>query len=70
MSRHTWSDTQILEMLHLAECEGLTREEVARRFSTTKNAMVGLLGRINKATDESDPDGNQNGTMPERWWKR
>ena len=30
--------------------------------------MIGAVGRIVTDTNKSDPDGNQNGTMPRGWW--
>lgn len=71
MSRHeSLTDAQTLEALDLRDNEGWTMTQIGARFGKSKSAMIGLLSRVNKLTDASDPDGNQNGTMPRKWWKR
>lgn len=71
MSRHeALTDRQILEALDLRDNEGWTMTPLGKRFGKSKSAMIGLLSRINKQTDASDPDGNANGTMPRKWWKK
>ena len=69
MSRSFFSDREILQILHLKDVEGLTCRAIGERFGKSKNAIIGLLSRVNKETDASDPDGNGNGTMPPGWWR-
>ena len=66
----TWTEQDILLALHLRYNKGLTCADVSKRFGEGKNSIVGLMWRINMATDKTDPDGNKNGTMPPLWWKR
>lgn len=70
MPAAAWTDEQILEVLHLRDHEGWSAQMVADRFNKSRNSVVGLLNRVDKAIKEYDPDGNQNGTMKPRWWKR
>ncbi len=70
MSAIAYTDEQVLTMLHMHDNEGKTCLEIAERYGAPKNAIVGLLFRVRKQTDQWDEDGNQNGTMPAKWWKR
>lgn len=63
-----FSDHQILEMLHQKDHHGMTFAAIATAHGVTRASVAGLMFRINKDTDKHDPDGNQNGTMPPRWW--
>jgi hypothetical protein len=63
-----WSDEDMLMALQLRD-EGKTMEQAGRAIGRPKNAIAGLYFRINTETAASDPDGNQNGTMPAMWWK-
>lgn len=65
-----WTEEEILMALHLRDHEGKSWREIGLRFGRTKSAVAGLLFRIDKATDEHDPDGNGNGTMKPLWWRR
>lgn len=64
------SDETLLDALHQRDHEGLNTTQLAVRFGVSRGSMIGALNRIGKETDASDPDGNQNGTMQPRWWKR
>lgn len=64
------SDEALLEALHLRDHEGINTTQLAARFGVTRGSMIGALNRIGKHVDATDPDGNQNGTMPPRRWKR
>ena len=68
--RANWTDEDMLEALDLRDHEGLTMAEVAKRMGRGRMSIVGLMKRVNDETDHFDPDGNQNGTMPRKWWKR
>ncbi|WP_039983704.1 hypothetical protein [Tritonibacter mobilis] len=70
MSQRGMSDETLLEALHLKDHEGLNRTQLANRFGVTRGSMIGALNRIENDTNATDPDGNQNGTMKPRWWKR
>lgn len=68
--RDAMTDEQLLMALHLRDHEGLMTAEIGERLSRSKNSVVGALNRINRDTDASDPDGNQNGSMAPLWWRR
>lgn len=70
MGRIKWTDEDILTVLDLRDHAGMTTVEIAQRFGVGKGAIIGMLNCINKETDALDPDGNQNGTMPRKWWER
>lgn len=61
-------DLRALELLHLVENDGCTISAAAQEVGMTKGAAIGLRQRILKDAEKFDPDGNQNGTMPEQWW--
>ena len=63
-----WSDMDILRALDWIDHEGLTRAQVGARIGRPKNSVIGAVGRIVTDANKSDPDGNQNGTMPRGWW--
>lgn len=68
--RDPLSDEDLLEVLYLRDVKGLQFKEIAPHFHRTVPSLIGAVSRVNSAADDSDPDGNQNGTMPERWWQR
>lgn len=70
MARNPMTDIDLLTILHLRDHEGMLASVTGERFGRSKGAIVGALWRIDKETDASDPDGNQNGTMPPKWWAR
>jgi len=63
---NVWSDRDILEVLALRDVDGLTAAEIAPKFGTTKNSIIGLWNRIARAQEPGDYG---DGTMPARWWK-
>jgi hypothetical protein len=70
MAVQRWSDEQILEALHLRENVGESMQAIADHLGRSRNSVIGLMDRVIKETAASDQGGNQNGTMPEKWWKR
>ncbi len=58
------SDAEILHILDLRDI-GLTCREIGKRVGATKDAIIGLLFRINADTEPSEHDG----TMPSGWWR-
>ncbi len=64
MSADIRTDAEILHIMDLRDI-GLTCREIGERVGTTKDAMNGLLGRIDRATEPSKHDG----TMPPMWWR-
>ena len=63
-------DMRLLELLHMTECEGMTRKAAGKRFGMTKSAVIGQLDRIGKAMQPSTatrPE-NRDGGMPAKWW--
>lgn len=64
------SEEQILECLHMRHHLGLTSTVIVERMRRGRGSVIGAMSRADKHCDASDPDGNQNGTMPPRWWKR
>ncbi len=70
MKGNPMSDEQILECLHMRDHLGLTSTVIAQRMRRGRGAVIGAMSRADKGCDETDPDGNQNGTMKPRWWKR
>lgn len=71
-----WTDAQLLLMMDLHECEGLSFQAVADRLGTSKGAIAGAFTRIKRdlAASESGaaplrPE-NRDGSQPRRWWRR
>jgi len=58
------TDAEILHILELRDI-GLSCREIGERTGTTKSAIIGLTGRIDRATEPSKHDG----TMPRHWWR-
>lgn len=69
-SRHGFTDEQMLTIMHLRDHEKMTTTDIGKRFGKSKGSIIGLTNRIDRSMDETDPDGNQNGTMKPMWWKR
>ncbi|GHE88543.1 hypothetical protein GCM10016455_05840 [Aliiroseovarius zhejiangensis] len=61
-------DMRALELLYMTEVCGWIISHAADALGMTKGAAIGMRQRILKDAEKHDPDGNQNGTMPERWW--
>jgi hypothetical protein len=58
------TDAEILDILEMRE-SGLSCRLSGLRLGTTKGAIIGLLGRIDRVTESSRHDG----TMPASWWR-
>ena len=65
---HRWTDTEILEVLHMRDHRGMSAREIAIKTGRTKNSIIGLWDRINR--EMVDDTGIGNGTMPDGWWRR
>lgn len=65
-----WHEQEILNVLDLHENDGLSYTQIANRLGVTKGMIAGLIANIKRQLKKTDPDGNLNGTMPRRWWKR
>ena len=65
-----WHEQEILKILDLHENDGLSYTQIANRLGVTKGMIAGLIANIKRQLKATDPDGNQNGTMPRRWGKR
>lgn len=63
-----WSDLDMILLLDLVDGEGMSVRRAAEEIGRSRNACLGMMHRIRNETACSDPDGNQNGTMPRRWW--
>ncbi len=59
------TDAEILHIMDLRDT-GLTCRKIGALVGATKDAINGLLGRIDRATESSKHDG----TMPNGWWRR
>ena len=70
MAKDAWTDEEILLALDLTDYEGMQRKQVGARLGRSKGSVIGIINRITNDTDASDPDGNQNGTMPRLWWRK
>lgn len=77
MGHKQWSDADALRVLDLMQGEGLSAAEVAERFGQSRNAICGLVFRIERELKESEaapgpkaikPD-NQDGALGRGWWK-
>lgn len=64
-----WTDGELLQALHMRDVEGRSYTDIGARFGRSKSAMAGAFNRIDRETDESDPQKAGDGTMPEKWWK-
>lgn len=63
-----WPDEDILEVLHMRDNLGLSAQQIAKKTGRTRNGIIGLWNRINKALADDTEIGN--GTMPAEWWRR
>tara|TARA_R110000824_G_scaffold401032_2_gene610439 strand:+ start:16969 stop:17166 length:198 start_codon:yes stop_codon:yes gene_type:complete len=64
------TDQQILTAMDLHYNEGMSLKDVGARFGKSKGSMAGLFMRIRNQVNKTDQDGNQNGTMPRKWWAK
>lgn len=62
-----WSDEAVLEVLYMRDHLGMTAKGTAAAIGTTKNAIIGLWNRIDKA---QQPGTYGDGTMAADWWRR
>jgi hypothetical protein len=67
--RPSWSDEDLLTALDLRDHEGATYGQIAKVVDRSRSACIAMLSRIDQDTDDSDPDGNQNGTLSRGWWR-
>ncbi len=58
------TDAEVFNILEMRD-DGLSCRQVGARLGTTKSAIIGLLGRIDRATESSSHDGS----MPPKWWR-
>ncbi len=70
MAMNALSEEELLECLHLRDTGTLNTTQIAERFTRSRGSIIGALNRVDKSIDKYDPDGNQNGSMKPRWWKR
>lgn len=63
-------DEEVLKMLDLRDHDGLTAAAIGTRFGVSRNSVIGKMNRVDAAMKDSDPGGNQNGTMKRRWWAK
>lgn len=65
-----WTDEEMLIALHMRDHQGMSAAKVATAMNKpSRAAVLGLVHRIGKETDASDPDNHRNGTMKPDWWK-
>jgi hypothetical protein len=69
-SRKGWPEEAILEALDMRDHDGMTYGQIAKWTGRTRNSVIATLRGVDAIADKHDPDGNQNGTMPRRWWRR
>jgi hypothetical protein len=66
-----WSDEEILTALDMRDHDGASYGKIEKANGRrSRSACIGRLRRVDEDTDATDPDGNQNGTMPRGWWRR
>ena len=73
---YVWTDTMILEALHLREVRGYKTPHVAKLLSEqtghpiSKSAICGLMFRINAACEKQSDltKKHKDGSMKPRWW--
>lgn len=58
------TDAELLTMLEMRDA-GWTMLAIGKAFKKSRNAISGILHRIDRETEASEHDG----TMPEGWWK-
>lgn len=70
MRHHAWTDDEILKALDLIDHEGRSPVQAAAMMGKTEGQIVGIVWRVKKEAKKADPDENQNGTMPRKWWMK
>lgn len=70
MAGFEWSDTEMLECLHLVDQCGLTRLAAGQKLGRSKGSVIGMLDRVRKESAQQFPPDTNDGTMPPRWWAR
>ncbi|MBT9385510.1 hypothetical protein KM176_16670 [Pseudooceanicola sp. CBS1P-1] len=68
-TRKEWADEEILQVLHLRDHDKLPMRDIATSFGVSRASIIGMTNRISIELERTDPDGNQNGTMPPKWWQ-
>lgn len=73
MTKRFWKDEEVLNIMHLAENEGLPYKMIGERYGVAKNSIVGVINRIKKAISEVEdlcvkPE-HMDGGMKPKWWK-
>lgn len=66
-------DELALRALHMRDIEGLTYSRIGEILGVTKNAVIGMLNRIDGSHVFNDGDlskGNRDGDMGPMWWSR
>jgi hypothetical protein len=64
-----WTDQQMLHALYMRDHQGKNLREIGKALGRPRNSVVGMMHRMNVDLAQSDPDGNQNGTMKPLWWQ-
>ena len=66
-----WTDERILTALDMRDGDGKSASEIGGYFGVSKNAILGLLHRMNKAELPCGctKPANKNGGMGRGWWK-
>lgn len=61
-----------LMALHLVDGEHLSALKAGRKVGLTKGTVIGMRWRVNKTQviDVCEKPENQDGGMPELWWKK
>jgi predicted DNA-binding protein YlxM (UPF0122 family) len=54
MAARKWTDDDLLTILWLFDVEKWTGEEIATYYNTTRAAILGLIGRINRDLEKVD----------------
>lgn len=70
-----WTDEQVLQMLDMADGDGMTAAEIALRMGTSRSAICGILFRVRSELAESEQGSrvtrpeNRDGALPRGWWR-
>ena len=69
MSRYFRSDEEMLEIQHMRDHRGMSRQQIASRIGASKAYVGTLLRRIDQQTDKHFPPCDAEGTLPPLWWQ-